>query len=198
MGELGKFDMGYGKGGGGPESVTEFIHCRDTAGPPLRGGDVVPHKEDGVSPGRFTGQGCEEVNMEKASLGEVWAMVLPVPGGGNEGGGDRADSDVDPSEAEHGRAIYCDAADSGPMRGGSETAGGTGPNEMMGADRDILKGGQGKFGSKGRIRSGEGGGGGVDGLGLGAQSRHTGGDRGRYRGGGVPGSKRLQWSGAED
>ena len=63
-------------------------------------------------------------------------MVLPVPGGGDEGGGDRADSDVNPSEAEHGRAIYCDAADSGPMLGGSDTARGTGPKEMVGADGD--------------------------------------------------------------
>ena len=63
-------------------------------------------------------------------------MVLPVPGRGDEGGGDRADSDVDPSEVEHGRAIYCNAADYGPMRGGSETAGGTGPKEMVGVDRD--------------------------------------------------------------
>ena len=64
-----------------------------------------PHKEYGVSPGRLPGQGCEAFNRETASPGEGWAVVLPVPGGGNEGGGDRADSDVDPSEAEHGRAI---------------------------------------------------------------------------------------------
>ena len=93
-------------------------------------------------------------------------MVLPVPGGGDEGGGDRADSDTGPPEAEHGRAIYCDAADSGPVRGGSKTAGGTGPKEMVGADRDRLKEGQVKGGSNGR-RSGGGGGAGVDGLGLG-------------------------------
>ena len=66
----------------------------------------------------------------------------------------------------------------------------------MGADGDRLEGGQGKGGSN-RIRSGGGGGAGVDGLGLGIQGRHTGGDRKRHRGGGVPGSKRLQWSGVE-
>ena len=156
-----------------------------------------PHKEDGVSPGRLPGQGCEVVNREIASPGEGWTMVLPVPGRGNEGGGDSADSDVDPSEAEHGRTIYCDAADSGPMQGGSETAGGTGPKEMMEVDGDRLEGGQGKGGSKGRRLSGGGGGAGVDGLGIGARSRHTGGDRGRHQGGGVPGCKRLQWSGVE-
>ena len=127
-------------------------------------------------------------------------MVLYVPGGGDEGGGDGADPDVDPSEAEHGCAIYCDAAGSGPLRGGGETAGDTDPKEMVGADGDRLEGGQEKSGSKGRIRSSGGGGGGgagVDGIGIGAQSRHTRGDRGRHRGGGVPGSKRLQWSRVE-
>ena len=67
---------------------------------------------------------------------------------------------------------------------------------MVGADWGRLEGGQGEGGSKGIIRRRGGGRAGVDGLVLGAQSRHTGGDRGRNRGGGVPGSKRLQWSGA--
>ena len=123
-------------------------------------------------------------------------MVLPFPGGGDEEGGDRADSDVDPSEADHGRAIYFDVADSGPLRGGGETAGDTGPNEMVGADGDRLEYGQGKGGIEGWRRRGSDGRAGVDGLVLGAQSRHTGGYRGRNQGGGVPGSKRLQWSGA--
>ena len=94
-------------------------------------------------------------------------------------------------KAEHGRAIYCDAANSGPVREGSKSAGGTGPKEMVGADGDRLEWGQGKGGRKGR-RSGRGGGAGVDGIGLGARVRHTRGDRVRHRGGGIPGSKRLQ------
>ena len=87
-------------------------------------------------------------------------MVLPVPGGGNE--------DVDPAEAEHGRSIYCDSADSWPLRGGGETAGDTGPNEMVEADGDRLEGSKLKGGNKGSSRSGGGGGAGVDGLGIGA------------------------------
>ena len=102
-------------------------------------------------------------------------MVLPVPGGGDEGGGDRADSDIDPPEAEHDRTNYCNATDSGPVRGGSKTAGGTGPKEMVGADGDQLEGGHGKGGIKGMRRRGEGGGARVDGLRLGDRSRHTGG-----------------------
>ena len=61
-------------------------------------------------------------------------MVLPFPGGSDEGGRDRVDSDVDPSEAEHGRTIYCDAANYGPMQVGSEMTGGTDPKEMVGLE----------------------------------------------------------------
>ena len=114
-GELGTFGAGAGKGGGVPESVTEFLYCRDTAGPPLRGGNVGPDAEDGVSLGRLPGQGCKAPNREATSPREGWAVVLPISGGSNEGGGRRADQDVDPSEAEYGRAIYCDATNSGPM-----------------------------------------------------------------------------------
>ena len=77
-------------------------------------------------------------------------------------------------------------------KGGSKTAGCTGPKAVVGADGDRLEGGQRKGGSKGR--SGRAG---VDGLGLGARVRHTGWDSERHRGGGVPGSKRLQWSGVD-
>ena len=67
----------------------------------------------GVGPGCLSRQGSKNVNKETASPREVWAVVLPVPGRGDEGGGDRAHLDIDPPEAEHGRAIYCDAANSG-------------------------------------------------------------------------------------
>ena len=116
-------------------------------------------------------------------------MVLPVPGGGDEGGGDSADSDIDPLEEEHGRAIYCDVDNSGPVRGGSKTAGCTGPKAVVGADGNRLEGGQVKGGSNRRAD--------IDGLGLGVRGRHTGWDRKRHGRGCVPGCKRLQWSGVE-
>ena len=68
------------------------------------------------------------------------------------------DSDIDPPDAEHGRTIYCDAADYGPMRGGSKTDGCTVPKAVVGADRVRLKGGH----SEGVINR-RGGGAGVDG-----------------------------------
>ena len=60
-----------------------------------------------------------------------------------------------------------------------------------------MEGGQGIDGSEERRRRGDGVGAGVDGIGLGARNNRTGWDRGRHRGGGVPGSQRLQWSEVE-
>ena len=75
-------------------------------------------------------------------------------------------------------------------------AGDTGPTEMVGTDGHWLEVGQGEG-----VRSGgrERGRAGADGIGIGLEAiNHAGRDRGRHRGGGDPGSQRLQWSGAED
>ena len=55
QGDLGEAGEDLGTGGGGPESVTQISYCRDTAGPPLRGGDLGLHQEDGGCPGRVPG-----------------------------------------------------------------------------------------------------------------------------------------------
>ena len=52
-------------------------------------------------------------------------MVPPLPGGGSKGGGGREDQDIGPPETEYGRAIYCNEANSGDLRGGGETSGDT-------------------------------------------------------------------------
>ena len=44
-------------------------------------------KKDGVGPGRLSEQGGKNVNGETASPWEGWAVVLPIPGGGDERGG---------------------------------------------------------------------------------------------------------------
>ena len=85
------FGAGDGKGGGRPESVTEFLYCRDTAGPPLRGGNMGPDEEDGVIPGCFLGQVCKASNGEATYPREGWVVVLPSPGGSTEGVGRRAE-----------------------------------------------------------------------------------------------------------
>ena len=74
-------------------------------------------------------------------------------------------------------------------------AGDMGPPEMVGADGHRLEVGPGEGGSAGgseRGRSGD------DGIGIGLGTiTHAGRDRGRHRGGGVPGDQWTQWSGAE-
>ena len=115
MGELGTVGAGAGTGRGGPESVTEFLYCRDTVGPPLWGGDVGIDAEDRICPGRLPGQGSKAADRKAYRPGEGCKMVLPIPGGGFEGGRGREGQDVHPPETEHGRAIYCDKANSGAL-----------------------------------------------------------------------------------
>ena len=55
-GDMGEAGKDTGTGGGGPEGVTQFLYCRDTAGPPLRVGDLGSYQEDGGCPGRVPEQ----------------------------------------------------------------------------------------------------------------------------------------------
>ena len=59
-------------------------------------------------------------------------MVIPLPGGGPKRGGGREGQDIGPPETEYGRAIYCNATDSGALRGGGETVGDTSPTVVVG------------------------------------------------------------------
>ena len=47
--------------------------------------------------------------------------------------------EVGPQETEYGRAIRCNAADSGPLQGIGAKGGDTGPPKMVGADGDRLE-----------------------------------------------------------
>ena len=51
-------------------------------------------------------------------------MYLPPPSRGYQGSGDCESTDIGPPETEYGRAIHCDATDSGTLRG-DRAAGGT-------------------------------------------------------------------------
>ena len=70
-------------------------------------------------------------------------MDLPPPGGGYQGSGDRESTDIGPPETEYGRAIHCNATDSGTLRGGGAAGGDTGPTTMVGTTRDRLEAGAG-------------------------------------------------------
>ena len=69
-------------------------------------------------------------------------MVLPPPGGSNTGCGDREGEDIGPQETEYGRAIRCDATDSGPMRGFGAAEGYKGPPTLVGAEGNRLDTGE--------------------------------------------------------
>ena len=96
-------------------------------------------EEDGKGPGQFSVQGRAEVLGEAAAAREGRDgrdLVLTFIVGRNEGGRDRPDTDVNPPEVEYGRAIYCDAADSGPVQKGHQAAGRSGSPAVVGTDRD--------------------------------------------------------------
>ena len=112
MGEAGEDS---GTGGGGPESVTQFLYCRDTAGPPIRGGDLGSYQEDGGCPGRVTGQGSTAADGENSTPWEGRKVAVPPPGWSYQGSGDSASEDIGPPETEYGREIRCDATNSGTL-----------------------------------------------------------------------------------
>ena len=125
-------------------------------------------------------------------------MVLPLPGGGFKGGGGSEGQYISPPETEYGRTIYCDATDSGALRGVRETAGDTSPTAVVGAVGNLLEIGEGE-GSSGSGMSGSKRGS-VGDIGIGSgigPSPHAGVDRGRHQGGGVAGSQWFQWGGVE-
>ena len=56
-------------------------------------------------------------------------MDVPPPGGSYQGSGNSESTDIGPPETEYGRAIHCDATDSGTLRGDGAEGGGHGsPN----------------------------------------------------------------------
>ena len=114
-GDLGETGEDPGTGGGGPESVTQFLYFRDTAGPPLQGGDLGPHQEDGGCPGRVPGQGSTAAEGTHATPWEGRKVAVPPPVGSYQGSGDSASADIGTPETEYGRAIHCDATDSGTL-----------------------------------------------------------------------------------
>ena len=73
-----------GMGGGGPKSVTEFLYCRDTAGPPLWGGVMGLNKKYGIYPRRLPGKCSMAADRTEAPPVEGRRMVLPLPGGGSK------------------------------------------------------------------------------------------------------------------
>ena len=181
--------MGARMGGSRPKGVASVLHCSDSGCLSLWVGGVDINVADGEGPGQFPFQGREEDHRETAAEKEGREMDIPAVGGNNEGEGNGGDKELNSVEAEYGRAIHCDAADYGPMRAGHPAARRAGVSTVLGTDGDI---------PVGSTREGGGNSGGNgNGSGFGVRGR-SGRGRGRKMRGGVPGSERVQWSGAED
>ena len=76
-GDLRTFGSGTWQGGGVPERVTEFLHYLDTAGPPLRGGDVGPYEEDGVALDAFQGRFAKKLTERQPRRGRDGRWFYP-------------------------------------------------------------------------------------------------------------------------
>ena len=179
--------LGSGTGGSGPGDVEGLLYSGSPGGPHLWGGDLGLHPEDGEGPGQFSFQGREDDHWKETSEKEIRELGIPTAGGGKEGSGNGGDTDIHNTEAEYGRAIYCDATDYGPMRAGHSAARSASVLAVVGAGRD-RPGGSAETGGGIDDEVGDGVRGGV---GRGAER-----DRGR-RQGGVSGSERVQWIGVE-
>ena len=144
---MGAAVKGSRKGGSRPKGVKGVQKRHDTGGFALWVGDVGVNGAYGEGPGQFTVQGGKEDHGEEAATKEGREMVLLAIGESNEGDGDVGDKDINYPEAEYGRKIYYDAADSGPMRAGHPAARRAGVSAVVGTDRDRPDGSARKGGS---------------------------------------------------
>ena len=70
---------------------------------------------------------------------EGWEMVLPLTGVSHEGSGVHQRQNINKQKAEHGRAVYCYATASGPLREGGVVRGEAGNNEVVGPEGNRLQ-----------------------------------------------------------
>ena len=185
---MGKFVTGAMKGGSRPKGVAGVLHRSDSGGLALWILDVGIKYADVEEPGKFPVQGREEDHGEIAAAKEGQDMNITADGGNNEGNGNGGDTDLNSPEAEYGRAIHCNTADSGPMRTVHLAARRAGVSAVVGTYGDR---------PEGRAREGGGSSGGNGNRrGFGVRGRARRGCESKRRGG-VPGSERIQWNGVE-
>ena len=186
--KLGTFVTSAQQGGSRPVGVLGVLHLSDSGGLALWVGDLGINVADGEGPGQFPVQGRESDHWETAMAKEGRDMDIPANGRNNEGYGNGGNTDLNSPEAEYGRTIHCDAANSGLMRTGHLAARRAGVLVVVGTDGDR---------TEGSAREGDGSSGG-NGNRSGSRVRgRSGRGRGRKRRGGVPGSERVQWRGVE-
>ena len=186
---MGSSVKGARQGGSRPKGVAGVLHCSKPGSLALWVRDVGVNGAYGEGPGQFSVQGRKEDHGETAVATEGRELDIPAVGGSNEGYGNGGEKDINSPEAEYGRAIYCNAADSGPVQKGHPAARRAGVLAVVGTDGDIPEGSA-REGGGSSDRNG-------NRRGFGVRGR-SGRGRGRKRGrGGVPRSERVQWSRVE-
>ena len=96
-----------------------------------------PH---GTGPGKFSTQGRAADHGETAKETEGGGMGISTTGVRNGGGGLQGDQGIHTKEAEHTRAIYCDATNSEPLQKVGTDAGSLGFLEVVGTRGDRPRG----------------------------------------------------------
>ena len=89
------------------------------------------HSKDGAGIEWVSARGGEETYHETGAEREERRVVLPVPRGGHAGGGADRNQEIHSKQAEHGRAVHCDATASGPVRGGQSEGGREGADAVV-------------------------------------------------------------------
>ena len=98
--------------------VRLFLQSRRPFGVALRCGDMGVYPPHRTVPGGIP-RPSDMVNDSTAAMAEVGQkMSLHLSGGGKRGCGVQANGNLHLEKAEYGRAVYCDAANSGPVRDG--------------------------------------------------------------------------------
>ena len=132
---MGAADEDTGTGGGQPKGIRDVFQgviTGNVAFSDQRRGCLPPAW---MVPDRFSSQGCTADHIETYGETGGGGIVIPTTGDSNVGGELRGDRGLHPKNPEHGRAIYCDATNSGPLREVGEEARSLGLLEVAGTRR---------------------------------------------------------------
>ena len=102
-------------GGGGSEGIGALLQSVNAGGVALWGSDAGPDPTDGADPDKLPAQVCATSHQEAAKVAGGGELEIFSTGDSNGGIGIRIYRGLSHEEAEYGRAIYCDATDSGPL-----------------------------------------------------------------------------------
>ena len=98
-------------------SVGEFLQVSGPAGATVWGGDVGGVAKNGVG-AELPHPWVSETDYREAAAERVgWEMVLPLTGRSHEASRVHRRQDIYKQKAEYGRALYCNATASRPLRG---------------------------------------------------------------------------------